>query len=80
MAFRGSWNRSRGTGYMLVFVPFEDGAPVGHYEDFVRGLLIDPSGPTTWGRPVGVLALEDGGLLFTDEPGGVVYRVSYPRG
>jgi len=78
VAFRGSWNRSSGTGYKIVFVPFgEDHQPLGHYEDFVRGFLVAPAGPDTWGRPVGVLALEDGSLLFTDEPGGIVYRVSY---
>jgi glucose/arabinose dehydrogenase len=77
VAFRGSWNRSRGTGYEIVHVPFEDGRPVGHYEPFVTGFLVDPSGPVTWGRPVGVLTLPDGSLLFTDEPGGRIYRVSY---
>ncbi len=77
VAMRGSWNRSRGTGYKVVFVPFEDGRPVGHYEDFLTGLLIDPSGPTTWGRPVGLLVLPDGSLLVTEESNGRIYRVSY---
>jgi glucose/arabinose dehydrogenase len=78
VAFRGSWNRDRGTGYKIVFVPFDDaGEPVGHYEDFVTGFLLDPAGPRTWGRPVGVLALPDGSLLFTEEANGRIYRVSY---
>jgi glucose/arabinose dehydrogenase len=77
VAHRGSWNRSRGTGYRIVFVPFDGDAPRGTYEPFVGGFLIDPAGPTTWGRPVGVLATPDGALLFTDETGGRVYRVSY---
>lgn len=76
--FRGSWNRDRGTGYKLVFIPFEGDAPVGHYEDFLTGFLLDPSGPTTWGRPVGLLALPDGSLLFTEEMNGRIFRVSYP--
>ena len=81
VAFRGSWNRDRGTGYQIVFVPFDgQGRPEGSYEPFVSGFLIDPEGPTTWGRPVGVLVTRDGALLFTDETGGRVYRVSYPRG
>jgi len=77
VAFRGSWNRSAGTGYKIVHVPFENGQPVGHYEDFVTGFLVDPSGPTTWARPVGTLVLPDGSLLFTDEANGRIYRVSW---
>jgi glucose/arabinose dehydrogenase len=78
VAFRGSWNRSRGTGYKIVFVPFgQDNQPLGYYEDFVRGFLIDPSVPSTWGRPVGLLVLPDGSLIFTEEPNGRIYRVHY---
>ena len=81
VAHRGSWNRSEGTGYRIVFVPFDDGEPAGTYEPFVDGFLIDPSGPTTWGRPVGVLSHPDGALYFTEEANGVVYRVSHrPEG
>jgi len=78
VAFRGSWNRNRGTGYKIVFVPFNDeGRPAGGYEDFVTGFLTDPSGPTTFGRPVGVAILPDGSLVFTEEANGRLYRVSY---
>jgi len=78
VAFRGSWNRSKGTGYKIAYVPFNpEGRPEGHYEDFVTGFLTDPAGPKTWGRPVGVLGLPDGSLLFTEEANGRVYRVSY---
>jgi len=78
VAFRGSWNRSQGAGYKLVYVPFDDsGRPVGTYEDFLTGFLIDPSVPTTWGRPVGVLVLPDGSLLFTEEMNNRIYRVQY---
>ena len=78
VALRGSWNRSLGTGYKLIFVPFgEDGRPLGRYEDFVTGFLLDPYGPTTWGRPVGLLVLPDGSLLFTEEENERIYRVTY---
>jgi glucose/arabinose dehydrogenase len=78
VAFRGSWNRSRGTGYKIVFIPFDaDGRPKGWYEDFVTGFLLDPAGPLTWGRPVGVLSLPDGSLLFTEEINGRIYRVQF---
>lgn len=78
VAFRGSWNRNQGTGYKIVFVPFgQDDRPQGQYEDFVTGFLTDPAAPTTWGRPVGVLVLPDGSLLFTEEANGRIYRVQY---
>jgi glucose/arabinose dehydrogenase len=78
VAFRGSWNRNLGTGYKIAFVPFgSDGKPRGHYEDFVKGFLIDESEPQTWGRPVDVLIHPDGSLLFTEEENGRIYRVSY---
>ncbi|MGD2183746.1 PQQ-dependent sugar dehydrogenase [Lusitaniella coriacea] len=78
VAFRGSWNRDRGTGYKVVFVPFANGRPNGHYEDFLSGFLLDPAVPTTWGRPVGLLVLPDGSLLVTEEANGRIYRVQFP--
>nr|WP_235355062.1 sorbosone dehydrogenase family protein [Aliterella atlantica] len=77
VAFRGSWNRDRGTGYKVVFVPFNNGRPQGYYEDFLTGFLTDPAGPTTWGRPVGLLVLPDGSLLVTEEANGRIYRIQY---
>lgn len=78
VAFRGSWNRSQGTGYKVVFVPFDEaGQPLGYYEDFLRGFLVDPTILTTWGRPVGLLVMPDGALLVTDEANNRIYRVQY---
>ena len=78
VAFRGSWNRDRGTGYKVVFVPFDAaGRPQGYYEDFLTGFLVNPSGPTTWGRPVGLLVLPDGSLLVTEEANNRIYRIQY---
>lgn len=76
VAFRGSWNRDRGTGYKVVFVPFDsNGRPQGYYKNFLTGFLTDPSEPTTWGRPVGLLVLPDGSLLVTEEANGRIYRI-----
>ena len=81
VAFRGSWNRSQGTGYKIVFAPFSPtGRSPGYYEDFLTGFLLDPSGPTTWGRPVGLLTLPDGSLLVTEEANNRIYRVQYTGG
>ncbi|MFB6276907.1 MAG: sorbosone dehydrogenase family protein [Halothece sp.] len=78
VAFRGSWNRDRGTGYKLVFVPFnEENRPQGYYQDFLTGFLTEPSIPRTWGRPVGLLVLPDGSLLFSEEANNRIYRIQY---
>lgn len=77
VAFRGSWNRDQGTGYKVVFVPFSNERPQGYYEDFLSGFLLDASGPTTWGRPVGLLVLPDGSLLVTEEANDRIYRIQY---
>lgn len=78
VAFRGSWNRNEGTGYKIVFVPFgSDRRPQGNYEEFLTGFLVDPSVPATWGRPVGLLVLPDGSLLFTEEANNRIYRIQY---
>jgi glucose/arabinose dehydrogenase len=47
----------------------------GSYEDFLTG-FVTPNGKV-WGRPVGVAVAADGSLLFSDDGGGVVWRVSY---
>jgi len=78
VAFRGSWNRNQGTGYKLIFIPFnKQNNPHGYYEDFLTGFLTDSTIPSTWGRPVGLLVLPDGSLLFTEEANGVIYRIQY---
>ena len=78
VALRGSWNRSRGTGYKVVFIPFgTDLKPLGHYEGFLTGFLLDPKGPTTWARPVGLLVRPDGSLLVSDDAAGRIFRIFY---
>ena len=78
VAFRGSWNRDRGTGYKIVFVPFgEDNRPLGYYEDFLTGFLVDPEGPDTFARPVGLQVLPDGSLLLAEDGNNRIYRISY---
>jgi glucose/arabinose dehydrogenase len=75
---RGSWNRSKFSGYRVAFVPFKDGKAAGPPEDFLTGFIA--AEPEVYGRPVGVVQAPDGGLLVADEIGGVVWRVAYkPR-
>lgn len=75
VAFHGSWNRAKPTGYKVVRVKFENGMPTGAYEDFLIGFLT-PSGQV-WGRPVGVAVASDGAILVTDDAGGVVWRIQF---
>jgi glucose/arabinose dehydrogenase len=75
VVFRGSWNRSAPTGYKVVRVRFERGAPVA-FEDFVSGFL-SSDGRSQYGRPAGIAVTADGGLLVSDDTNGVIYRVTY---
>ena len=74
----GSWNRAKRTGYKVVRLLFEDGAPTGEYEDFLTGFVADDD--SVWGRPVGVAVAHDGALLVTDDGGGAIWRVASYRG
>jgi len=74
IAFHGSWNRTKRTGYKVVRVILEEGVPV-RIEDFVSGWL-HPTG-SRWGRPVDVEIGSDGSMFISDDYKGAVYRVSY---
>lgn len=76
VAFHGSWNRTKRTGYKVVRVKMKDGRPVGGYDDFVTGWMLDESSPDVWGRPVGLLVAKDGALLVCDDGGGLVWRIA----
>jgi glucose/arabinose dehydrogenase len=41
VALHGSWNAAEPRGYVVARVPFEQGRPVGHYEVFVSGFLVE---------------------------------------
>jgi glucose/arabinose dehydrogenase len=75
VAQRGSWNRSRFSGYRVVFVPFRDGTPAGRPEDFLTGFMANPQTGEAHGRPVGLAMTADGVLLVADDAGNTVWRV-----
>jgi glucose/arabinose dehydrogenase len=79
VAFHGSWNRTLRTGYKVVRVRFQDGRPVGGYEDFLTGFLLAGDNQDVWGRPVGLLVARDGALLVSDDGGSRIWRVSYSQ-
>ncbi|MDQ0470027.1 PQQ-dependent sugar dehydrogenase [Labrys wisconsinensis] len=70
----GSWNRSKLSGYKVVFVPFENGRPSGPPRDILTGFLA-PDERHSYGRPVGVAIARDGALLVADDVGDVIWRV-----
>jgi glucose/arabinose dehydrogenase len=70
----GSWNRSKLSGYRVIFVPFEDGRPSGPPRDILTGFLA-PDEKVSYGRPVGVAIGPDGSLLVADDVGNVIWRV-----
>ncbi|TFL17015.1 PQQ-dependent sugar dehydrogenase [Jannaschia formosa] len=72
----GSWNRSKLSGYKLIFVPFETGAPSGSARDILSGFLSEDE-KLAYGRPVGVTLGPDGkSLLMADDVGDIIWRVS----
>ena len=77
LALHGSWDRSRKTGYKVIFFPWQDGRP-GPQIDLVTGWLDDQS-QSQWGRPVDVKPANDGSLLISDDYSGTIYRLA-PRG
>ena len=45
---------------------FKDGKPVGGYDDFLSGWMLDEDSKNVWGRPVGLAVLPDGSMLVVD--------------
>lgn len=80
VAFHGSWNRHKLTGYKIVRIRFNDGKLIGNqYEDFVWGWLPSEDSNEVWGRPVGLLVNADGSLLIADDGAKKIWRVSYRK-
>ncbi len=79
VALHGSWNRTKRTGYKIIRIRFKDGRPVGGYDDFLTGWMLDENRAEVWGRPVGLLVLPDGSMLITDDGANKIWRVSYDR-
>ena len=77
IAEHGSWNRSSAAGhvgYRITMAVENNGAL--EYETFIDGWL---DGTVGWGRPVDLLALDDGTLLISDDTGNVIYKVVWEQ-
>ena len=77
VARHGSWNRWPPAGYDVVFVPFDDrgnpqdAPPVPVLTGFLGNDL-----ETTHGRPTWLAWDNAGGLLVSDDTGGIIWRVT----
>jgi glucose/arabinose dehydrogenase len=74
-AEHGSWNRSKRTGYKVIRIRMKDGVPIGEYQDFVTGFVLNDS--DVWGRPVGVAVARDGALFVSEDGNGTVWRITH---
>jgi len=74
VALHGSWNRTKKSGYTLVFVKLDNDGNYLYQEDFISGWL---SNESAWGRPVSPYIMKDGSMLLSDDKYNVIYRVTY---
>lgn len=79
LAYRGSSNSAKRIGYSIGFVPFRNGRPAGEPEAFLSGFALGENQKEVWGRPVGLLQLSDGSLLFSEDANNKIWRISYKR-
>ncbi len=80
VALHGSWNSGAPTGYKVVRVHFENGAPKGTYENFMTGFWVSGTSPAeVWGRPAALAFATDGALLVGDDLGATIWRVTPPK-
>jgi glucose/arabinose dehydrogenase len=76
VARKGSWNRTKKSGYDVVMVQANaDGSNV-KVTPFITGFM-DESDNSFWGRPAYMWQLKDGSLLVSDEQLGAIYRITY---
>ena len=81
VAFHGSWNREKLTGYKIIRVDFDEKGKIKGrgYEDFITGWLPNENSREVWGRPVGLLMLNDGSMLIADDGAKKIWRVTYEK-
>jgi glucose/arabinose dehydrogenase/cytochrome c553 len=82
IAFHGSTDRSPypQAGYIVCFVPFENGAPTGKWEVFADGFTgVDTVLNTSDAmyRPMGLATGPDGSLYISESNKGKIWRVMY---
>ncbi len=83
VSFHGSWNRTPNqAGFLIAFVPFAEGQPMGRYEEFATGFagVTPPSDPAkAQHRPMGLAVGPDGALFVSDDQQGRIWRITRRR-
>ena len=79
LVYRGSANRSDRLGYSINFLPFKGGKPVGDPVEFLGGFMLGEKQRDVWARPVGILQMNDGSLLLSEDGNNKIYRISYSK-
>jgi len=75
----GSWNRSRISGYKVLFVPFKNGKPSGKPQDFLTGFIANGDSADVYGRPVAVTVMNDGSILVNDDGSNTIWKVAVKK-
>ena len=78
VALHGSWDRSRKTGYKIIFFPWLASGQPGAQVDLVTGWLDDAT-QRFWGRPVDIVPDLEGNLLISDDDAGAIYKLTLVR-
>jgi glucose/arabinose dehydrogenase len=78
VARRGGVSRSILSGYDVVFIPFK-GYPTGEIETFISGFVADQYRGEIYGRPVGLVEMNDGTILLSDDASGKIWKISYKQ-
>ena len=76
VARHGSWNRTKKSGYDIVFARLDAQGKVTEVKPFIEGWL-NPADDDVWGRPVDLEVMPDGSVLISDDFADVIYRVTY---
>ena len=78
IARKGSWNRTKKSGFDVVMVRTDASGENATVSPFITGFL-DEKTDAFSGRPTYMMQMADGSLLLSDEQLGAIYRISYAK-
>jgi len=78
IARKGSWNRTKKSGYDVVMVKADADGKNAKVTPFITGFKDDDT-DAFWGRPAYLMQMPDGSMLVSDEQLGAIYRITYAK-